>query len=145
MKKELRESILERDDHTCQLDKIFGISELTGVPCSEELEVHHKTYDRAGDEDPEDLIIVCKRCHELLTDGIRRERYLHGKDRLTLPSDAVQRLPNSLGGIPDEYTQEDKILDHRRVTTDHELSPGYVPWERDGGTEVALDVKEEQD
>ena len=29
-----------------------------------ELNVHHKTYERKGHERPEDLIVLCKTCHE---------------------------------------------------------------------------------
>jgi len=28
------------------------------------LHVHHKTYERLGDELPEDLTVLCKKCHE---------------------------------------------------------------------------------
>ena len=28
-----------------------------------ELEVHHKTYERMGNEHPEDLLVACVRCH----------------------------------------------------------------------------------
>ena len=29
-----------------------------------ELHVHHKTYDNIGEEKPDDLIVLCKACHE---------------------------------------------------------------------------------
>lgn len=31
---------------------------------TEKLEVHHLTYDRLGNEIPEDLLVVCHPCHE---------------------------------------------------------------------------------
>lgn len=86
----LREAVKKRDNNECQLDKLFGISHLTGVSCTT-LEVHHKTYDRYGHEKLGDLILICKRCHDLLTDGIRRERFLNqqfgipGDDRRVTP------------------------------------------------------------
>lgn len=80
MNDKTRRGVLKRDDHQCQLDKMFGISQLSGVPCSiERLEVHHKTYERAegNNELPEDLITVCVRCHDIITDAVRRLR--HGR------------------------------------------------------------------
>ena len=70
-----RKAVLERDGHECQLSKLFGITELSGKPCSEDLELHHITYERYGRESISDLIVVCTRCHDILTDAIRRERY----------------------------------------------------------------------
>jgi len=70
-----RKAVLERDGHECQLSKLFGITELSGKPCSEDLELHHITYERYGHESTDDLIVVCARCHDILTDAIRRERY----------------------------------------------------------------------
>ena len=69
-----RKVVLARDDNECQLSKLFGIAKLSGKPCSPDLQVHHRTYGRAGDEIPEDGITVCTRCHDILTDAIRRER-----------------------------------------------------------------------
>jgi len=89
----VRKQVLERDKHTCQLDKLFGITWLTGTPCSKDLEVHHIRY---GRDIPEDLITVCKRCHELLTDGIRKERYL--KRRFKTVCENRIKLPVPLGG-----------------------------------------------
>jgi 5-methylcytosine-specific restriction endonuclease McrA len=34
-----------------------------GVPASVELEVHHKTYERLGEEELEDLVVLCHGCH----------------------------------------------------------------------------------
>jgi len=47
-----RYAALERADFKCEL-------------CGEidSLEVHHRTYDRLGDEDPSDLIVICKSHH----------------------------------------------------------------------------------
>lgn len=70
-----REDVLERDNHECQLGRLFGIAEISGVPCSEDLQVHHITYKRHGYEVVEDGITVCVRCHDVLTDVIRSLRY----------------------------------------------------------------------
>lgn len=40
----------------------------SGHKCEEcgrewELDVHHRTYERLGSEEMEDLVVLCKRCH----------------------------------------------------------------------------------
>jgi 5-methylcytosine-specific restriction endonuclease McrA len=34
-----------------------------GIP-THDLNVHHRTYERLGNEDPDDLIALCRDCHE---------------------------------------------------------------------------------
>src|SRR3990167_7782601 len=72
----IRQAVLERDNHQCQLDAIFGISHLSGVGCSDRLEVHHITYERYGHEVNSDLISVCSRCHDFVTSAIRALRFM---------------------------------------------------------------------
>jgi len=60
---EFRKTILERDK-TCR-----GCGEEHG------LEVHHITYIRFNNEKPEDVITLCRLCHEAITNRIREERY----------------------------------------------------------------------
>jgi len=52
--KQRRAAALERAKFQCQFEK-----------CGEKqsLEVHHKTYDRLGNEDPGDLIVLCRGHH----------------------------------------------------------------------------------
>jgi len=83
MDAKLRRAVLNRDGHECQLSKLFGITELSGKPCSEDLEVHHISYERFGHESKEDLIAVCARCHDILTSAIRQERYAARRTLLT--------------------------------------------------------------
>ncbi len=71
----LRKRRLKMDNYECQLSKLFGISEISGKPCSEDLQQHHITYKHCGHESIKDIITVCLRCHDYLTDLIRRERY----------------------------------------------------------------------
>jgi hypothetical protein len=68
-----KQAIKERDGFLCQLNKRFGIEELTGVPCSDNLEVHHKRY--CGKQRLFDGVTICVRCHEMLTEVVRRIRY----------------------------------------------------------------------
>lgn len=50
--KQKRDYALQRAGYRCQL-------------CNRQdhLEVHHRTYDRLGHEDPTDLTVLCRRCH----------------------------------------------------------------------------------
>ena len=43
------------------LDRAGGFCEDCGARTS--LDVHHRTYKRKGNERPEDLVAVCRRCH----------------------------------------------------------------------------------
>lgn len=101
MQVKLRQYVLDRDDHQCQLSKLFGIAELTAIPCSEDLEVHHNTYRRFGHEELDDGITVCSRCHEALTDLIRRLRV-----GAQLEPDDVQRI------LPERSEIDDGIRDY---------------------------------
>lgn len=74
-----RRRIRKRDNMECQFNRWTGIAELSGVPCSDEFEVHHITYKNAkengGDgEKDEDLILMCTRCHDLVTNWVRDDR-----------------------------------------------------------------------
>lgn len=75
MNQEVRKQVLKRDNYECQLNKFLGAEHLSGMPCTSELEVHHKTYVRYGDEIPEDLVTVCTRCHDFATNYIRGLRF----------------------------------------------------------------------
>lgn len=49
-----RQLALERAYHRCQL-----------CNSPDNLHVHHRTYERLGNEKPEDLTVLCKDCHEM--------------------------------------------------------------------------------
>ena len=49
---DIRSDILKRDNHTCQWCKNPGS------------DVHHLTYKNWGNEKPEDLITLCRACHD---------------------------------------------------------------------------------
>ena len=55
MDRETRREVIERDKNECQLSLQYGIARLSGVPCVEEKEVHHKTYERFNEEELDDL------------------------------------------------------------------------------------------
>lgn len=39
------------------------------------IEVHHRTYARLGHEQPGDLTALCRTCHRVVTDHLRRTRF----------------------------------------------------------------------
>lgn len=50
---------------------------LCNRPNSEvELHVHHRTYERLGAEEVGDLTTLCCECHDIVTDMLRRRRYV---------------------------------------------------------------------
>lgn len=42
---------------------------------SEDLEVHHRTYESFGNEKLEDLYTLCRQCHDIVTNLLRTRRY----------------------------------------------------------------------
>jgi 5-methylcytosine-specific restriction endonuclease McrA len=39
------------------------------------IEAHHRTYENLGREQPGDLTALCRTCHRVVTDHLRRVRY----------------------------------------------------------------------
>ena len=60
---------------------------------TENLEVHHKTYERLFNEPDGDLITLCVICHEAITNSIRARRY---DLREYHPQDVVRLLPERI-------------------------------------------------
>ena len=75
-----RKEAIERDGGECRL-------------CAGKfnLEVHHKTYDRVGDEHSNDLTTLCEKCHGSVTNILRRRRR-----RPTTVFDNVIMMPRGL-------------------------------------------------
>lgn len=48
---------------------------------TENLQVHHNSYEHAGDEDPCDLVVLCAECHRKVTIWFREKRELAYHDR----------------------------------------------------------------
>ena len=113
----MRQARLELDEYTCQLSKLFGIAHLSKQPCSNELEVHHVTYVRAGYERIDDLITVCSRCHPILTDGIRSARYKQRVEGEELPKDVQSPIPIRTIERSTTYGQPIEISDSRRSSS----------------------------
>ncbi len=124
MNNKIKEARLKKDNYECQLSKLFGITEISGSPCSDDLEQHHKTYVRCGHEDINDIITVCTRCHDILTDAIRRERY------------ATKPLENSkmITGLCAELKPNNDKIKIRRI---HNVRKDSISMDRDCSVEDA--------
>lgn len=61
----LSTAVKERDGYRCKL-----------CGSRDELEVHHKTYERIGREDLDDLVTLCHRCHGIVTMASRIGKFL---------------------------------------------------------------------
>lgn len=61
---QVRIAALERAEHHCQV-----------CNSAKSLDVHHRTYERVGQERPMDLTVLCRRCHSLF----------HGNAHLAAP------------------------------------------------------------
>ena len=48
----VREAALKRAGHRCQV-----------CNAPDRLDVHHRTYERLGNEEPGDVTVLCRRCH----------------------------------------------------------------------------------
>jgi 5-methylcytosine-specific restriction endonuclease McrA len=96
------------DDYQCQLGLILDWE------CdNEQLEVHHKTYKRFGNEDMNDLITLCRECHELVTSIERRRRY----EKREMPKNDVQRMtPEPNTKEKNDVVQNLKLSDCRCIT-----------------------------
>jgi 5-methylcytosine-specific restriction endonuclease McrA len=56
-----------------------------------ELHVHHRTYERFGAEETSDLTTLCCECHDVVTEMLRRRRYVV---RVPLSCDVVASIEN---------------------------------------------------
>lgn len=65
------------------------------------LDVHHRTYERFGEERVEDLTTLCRECHVDVTDVLRRRR--HAAKSVPIPIDTPRVLPDRV--ILDEATR----------------------------------------
>src|SRR5947207_3117264 len=78
--RETRLGALDRAEHRCQV-----------CNRTERLDVHHRTYERIGEERPADLTVLCRRCHDLFHSGAKVNDTRSGKPRLTKPERDARR------------------------------------------------------
>jgi hypothetical protein len=74
--------------------------------CNEggELHLHHRTYERKGNEDPFDLVPLCKKHHEMVHENdIPKEKEISIEDKYLIAIDRLKRMldlePESREGI----------------------------------------------
>ena len=108
-----RRQRLEKDAHRCQ-----------GCGSEDGLHVHHRTYDRLGNELPRDLITVCEVCHGF----IHREQARTGR-----PLDAVTDATLALirASEPTRGIARDEVPHTPRHVRE---APGWRRDSRGGGT-----------
>lgn len=99
-------------------DKANLAKERDGYQCrtctsTQDLEVHHRTYERFRHEDLDDLITLCKACHDAITSSIRFRRYDSREIRVY---DAERTTP-TYNNIGDQNVKQNfEVQDSRRIT-----------------------------
>lgn len=76
-----RAAALARAENRCQV-----------CNASSRLDVHHRTYERLGNEHPGDLTVLCRRCHDLFHDqksGQKKTKTQAAKTRPRIGSDEL--------------------------------------------------------
>jgi hypothetical protein len=80
---------------------------------TEELHVHHNTYDRLWHEEMDDLITVCKVCHDVFTNHLRNERYKKREYRVEQTERITPQIAEQTGG---RDGSEIAVQDKGRIT-----------------------------
>jgi len=96
------EMVLERDGHECRT-----------CPSTSDLEVHHRTYERFGNEDLDDLVTLCHECHEAITSVFRNRRY---QNHTYEPSEVMRITPSMKKEENEDGPTNYEIQTHRRIT-----------------------------
>jgi replicative DNA helicase len=95
--KQCRKLVLERDEYHC-------------VECgaTNQLEVHHRTYEHHGDElnHLEDLVTLCQGCHKIA----------HNGQRLSLPESELKPINECLLSLFDDFDDKEGYL-QRTIST----------------------------
>jgi len=86
------EDYLRSPEWRAKCDLVFERDGYRCATCGSEhdLEVHHKTYKHLFNEPLEDLITLCKECHDAITSVFRRRRYSY---RDYQPSESIRQTP----------------------------------------------------
>ncbi len=77
-----RQQILDRDGHRCRV-----------CNSTEQLNVHHRTYERRGDEDLDDLTTLCQPCHEYFHSREKQESQKQDPQKQSLTPRAPVKIP----------------------------------------------------
>jgi 1-aminocyclopropane-1-carboxylate deaminase/D-cysteine desulfhydrase-like pyridoxal-dependent ACC family enzyme len=82
---------------------------------TERLEVHHKHYRTLGNESMDDLITLCRDCHEAITTSIRERKYRKNRKHINTQ---VERITPIIEGVNHELA-EIELQDYGSVPTYH--------------------------
>lgn len=81
--REVRDRALDYAERRCQL-----------CYSAVDVQVHHRTYDRVGEERPADLTVLCKACHEK-----HHDRHMRGRMVLSFSKADKARMANLPGKV----------------------------------------------
>jgi hypothetical protein len=95
----VRTLALERAEHRCQV-----------CNAAKHLDVHHRTYERLGEERDADLTVLCRKCHDLFHDSGRQTQ------RASKAKKPKQRKKKRGVG----YTAPKQKPQHRKITAENE-------------------------
>lgn len=94
--------VLDRDGYECRT-----------CTSKSDLEVHHRTYERFGNEELGDLVTLCHECHEAITNVFRNRRY----ENLTYePSEVLRKTPAMENEENENGDTNIEVQTHRRIT-----------------------------
>jgi len=117
--KNKRAMALERAGYKCQR---CGFSKW-----SKKLEVHHLTYDRFGNEIPEDLMVLCEDCHKA-EDKIREDKSRQ-KSRAALYNAQLEGWANKVYGEDwRDYYDENEVEEKFWEWTQKKQSRTIIKW-----------------
>lgn len=122
---EKRKQVLDHAKHRCQI-----------CNSSESLNVHHRTYERRGNEDLADLTVLCKNCHSQFHDRVSAQER---KSTFSTLLEIAEETSNSeqSTGLSTGYDDLDLILGSGLHRSDLILLGGRT---RNGKTAFALNI-----
>lgn len=125
---EKRDQALERSGHRCQL-----------CNSDDSLNVHHRTYERRGNEELSDLTVLCRQCHNLFHDHVPTEEQEHSFHHI---SDMMQEFfdrtdSGKPSGVVTGYMDLDRLLGGGFQKSDLILLGGRPSF---GKTSLALNI-----
>lgn len=125
---EKRDQALESAGHRCQL-----------CNSDDSLNVHHRSYERRGNEESSDLTVLCRACHSLFHDRVPTEEQEHGFYPI---SDIMQKYLehtyiDDVNGIETGYRDLDWLLGGGFQNSDLILLGGRPGF---GKTSLALNI-----
>jgi hypothetical protein len=97
---ELRQQALERDGHRCRV-----------CNSAKRLDVHHRTYERFGHEDLDDLTVLCRGCHERYHGPFDKPK----QQQATGKKKRQKRPPSPNRGLPATVEERTAVLDMMAV------------------------------